>query len=499
MVVFNPLKREIDLKIVYYGPALCGKTTNLQSVHMSMNPRQRGELVSLATKDDRTLFFDFLPIELDSIKGFKTRFHIYTVPGQVFYTLTRRAVLTGVDGIIFVADSQKGKMEVNIESFNDLKNNLKYYNKGLESTPFVIQYNKRDLDNIFSIEELDSQLNILDAPSFVATAINGKGVMETLTVCCKMVLKQIQDKSKTENSAEIKESDKVEVEKAISKLPKLTLVEPEEKQEAVGDIQQPLQEEKAEGVTEPANHLEEVTGEELKMEEGFGQVEKEKIEGVQEMIDKEEPLPEKQDEPLAVNDLLGEEAAGEQLSEPEPLVDEAKGEFKEEILKDEPKIELEIPVSAMDLKEEKSIGTVDASLPDETAEFEDLEAEENKRTCPRCSLKFKSNVKQCPICKISLVTEGAEEEKTSEKELECIDGPSPVVEPVIKEGAISVPEETGTGQGEQGLEIVACGQPRNISSTEIRVPLIMKIRENDQEFKVNLAVSFEDFVLKPKE
>jgi signal recognition particle receptor subunit beta len=498
MVVFNPLKREIDLKIVYYGPALCGKTTNLQSVHMSMNPRQRGELVSLATKDDRTLFFDFLPIELDSIKGFKTRFHIYTVPGQVFYTLTRRAVLTGVDGIIFVADSQKGKMEENIESFNDLKNNLKYYNKGLESIPFVIQYNKRDLDNIFSIEELGSQLNILDTPSFVATAINGKGVMETLTVCCKMVLKKIQDKSKTAKSAEIKESDKVEVEKAISQLPKLTLVEPEERQEAVGDIQQPL-EEKVEGVTKPVDHLEEVTGEELKMEEGFGQVEKEEVEGVQEMIGKEEPLSEKQDEPLAVNDLLGEEAAGEQLSEPEPLVDEAKREFKEEILKDEPKIELEIPASAMDLKEEKSIGTVDASLPDETAELEDLEAEENKRTCPRCSLKFKSNVKQCPICKISLVTEGADEEKTGENELERMDGPSPDVESAIKEGAISVPEETGTGQGEQGLEIVTCGQPRKISSTEIRVPLIMKIRENDQEFKVNLAVSFEDFVLKPKE
>ena len=105
MVVFNPVKREIDIKIVYYGPALCGKTTNLQSVHLNLNPDQRGELVSLATKDDRTLFFDFLPIELDGIKGFKTRFHVYTVPGQVFYALTRRAVLTGVDGIIFVADS----------------------------------------------------------------------------------------------------------------------------------------------------------------------------------------------------------------------------------------------------------------------------------------------------------------------------------------------------------------------------------------------------------
>ena len=128
MVVFNPVKKEIDIKIVYYGPALCGKTSNLQSVHLSLNPDQRGELVSLATKDDRTLFFDFLPIELDNIKGFKTRFHIYTVPGQVLYTLTRKAVLTGVDGIIFVADSEEGKMEENIESLDDLKENLKTKN-----------------------------------------------------------------------------------------------------------------------------------------------------------------------------------------------------------------------------------------------------------------------------------------------------------------------------------------------------------------------------------
>ena len=138
MVVFNPVKKEIDIKIVYYGPALCGKTSNLQSVHLSLNPDQRGELVSLATKDDRTLFFDFLPIELDNIKGFKTRFHIYTVPGQVLYTLTRKAVLTGVDGIIFVADSEEGKMEENIESLDDLKENLKYYNKDLRSIPFVM-------------------------------------------------------------------------------------------------------------------------------------------------------------------------------------------------------------------------------------------------------------------------------------------------------------------------------------------------------------------------
>ncbi|MBW1855068.1 MAG: gliding-motility protein MglA [Deltaproteobacteria bacterium] len=225
MVVYNPAKREIDIKIVYYGPALCGKTTNVQSVHKIMNPQQRGELVSLATKDDRTLFFDFLPIELDSIKGFKTHFHIYTVPGQVMYNLTRRAVLTGADGVVFVADSQVDKMDENIESLNDLKDNLGYYKKDLESFPFVIQYNKRDLDNVVSVKELEEKLNATMVPSFAASAVNGEGVMETLTMCCRLVLKKITDKTGAQREVgvvkkkKIKESEKEKIEAAISELP----------------------------------------------------------------------------------------------------------------------------------------------------------------------------------------------------------------------------------------------------------------------------------------
>lgn len=191
MAVFNSAKREINIKIVYYGPAQCGKTTNVQNIHKKLAPHQRGELISLATKDDRTLFFDFLPIELGNVKGFKTRFHIYTVPGQVYYALTRRAVLTNVDGVVFVADSQTDKMDENIESINDLRENLKYYQKELPSFPFVIQYNKRDLPDIVSVPTLNTVLNTLHVPCFEASAINGSGVMETLTACCKLVLKQL--------------------------------------------------------------------------------------------------------------------------------------------------------------------------------------------------------------------------------------------------------------------------------------------------------------------
>ncbi len=195
MAIFNYQKKEIGAKIVYYGPALCGKTTNVQYIHLKLNPKQRGELVSLATDSDRTLFFDFLPIELENIGGFKTRFHIYTVPGQVYYNSTRKAVLTGVDGIIFVADSQRSMTRENIESFQNLKENLQYYNRNLENIPLIIQYNKRDMPDVLSIEELNKQLNPGSLPFFESAAVNGTGVLPTLTSCCKMVLQNLKQKS----------------------------------------------------------------------------------------------------------------------------------------------------------------------------------------------------------------------------------------------------------------------------------------------------------------
>ncbi len=204
MAIFNYKKREISAKIVFYGPALCGKTTNVQYIHQKLNPRQRGELVSLATDADRTLFFDFLPIELENVGGFKTRFQIYTVPGQVYYNSTRKAVLTGVDGVIFVADSQTSMKTENLESFNNLIENLKYYNRDLSQLPLILQYNKRDLDDIMSIEELDQLFNQPHLPSYAASAVTGNGVLQTLTACCKQVLQDLKNKSKrTEQDASI--------------------------------------------------------------------------------------------------------------------------------------------------------------------------------------------------------------------------------------------------------------------------------------------------------
>ena len=192
MALFNYATRELSAKIVYYGPGLSGKTTNIEMVHKMLRPEQKGRLISLPTETDRTLFFDFLPIELGQIKGFKVRFHLYTVPGQVFYNATRRLVLQGVDGVVFVADSQREMINGDMESLKNLMDNLSSYGKKLEELPFVLQYNKRDLRNAAPVAELDTALNFLHVPTFEAVAPTGKGVTETLVGISRMVFAHLR-------------------------------------------------------------------------------------------------------------------------------------------------------------------------------------------------------------------------------------------------------------------------------------------------------------------
>jgi signal recognition particle receptor subunit beta len=187
MALFNYATRELSAKIVYYGPGLSGKTTNIEMVHRLLKPDQKGRLISLPTETDRTLFFDFLPVDLGEIKGFKVRFHLYTVPGQVFYNATRRLVLQGVDGVVFVADSQAEMARSNEESLKNLMENLSTYGKKLEELPFVMQYNKRDLKQISTIEEMNRRLNFLNAPVYSGVAKDGLGVSETLVAISRMV------------------------------------------------------------------------------------------------------------------------------------------------------------------------------------------------------------------------------------------------------------------------------------------------------------------------
>ena len=190
MSIINYAKKEISFKIVYYGAGVVGKTVNLQYIHRSLPDDSRGNLISLATGDERTLFFDFLPVSTQSVRNFVAKFQLYTVPGQVYYNMTRKLVLRGVDGIVFVADSQWDRLQENLESFKNLEENLREYDYDLAELPYVIQYNKRDLPNVAPVEYLEYMLNRKSrrVPYFESVAVEGKGVFDTLNTVSRMVL-----------------------------------------------------------------------------------------------------------------------------------------------------------------------------------------------------------------------------------------------------------------------------------------------------------------------
>ena len=190
MALINLAAREINYKIVYYGCGLCGKTTNIQYIHRRVNPSARGRLVSIATEEERTLYFDFLPLSLGTVKGLRTRFHLYTVPGQSFYNASRKLVLQGVDGVVFVADSQISRLDENVDSYLNLWDNLMGQNEDPTNLGIVLQMNKRDLSSIFSVSDLTELLNHTGSPVVEACALTGVGVFETLKTVCKQVIAQ---------------------------------------------------------------------------------------------------------------------------------------------------------------------------------------------------------------------------------------------------------------------------------------------------------------------
>ncbi len=194
MSFINYAAREINVKIVFYGPGLCGKTTNLQYIFEKSSPHQKGKLISLATETDRTLFFDFLPLDLGAVRGFKTRFHLYTVPGQVFYDASRKLILKGVDGVVFVADSQEARMDANEESLRNLEDNLMENGFDLKNVPFVLQFNKRDLPSAVLVDDMYRLLNFKGEPTFEAVATKGIGVFETLKAVAKQVLYELRSR-----------------------------------------------------------------------------------------------------------------------------------------------------------------------------------------------------------------------------------------------------------------------------------------------------------------
>jgi signal recognition particle receptor subunit beta len=228
MVLLNYGNRELTAKIVYYGPGLCGKTTNLEFIHRSLPEKIRGKMLSLATKTDRTLFFDFLPIELGSIRGMKTKVQLYTVPGQVFYDATRKLVLKGADGVVFVADSQNEMMESNLDSWENFKKNLAENGLDIHTIPLVIQYNKRDLPNVLPVKELERKINELKAPHYEAIATTGKGVQDTLKGITKLVMESLTKRYKMKKPLE----EAAPAPKAEKQLPSVEQVVKEAMQQA---------------------------------------------------------------------------------------------------------------------------------------------------------------------------------------------------------------------------------------------------------------------------
>lgn len=193
MANFNYAKKELNLKIVYYGTSLGGKTTNLRSIYAGLSSKIKGQMMSLATDLDQTIFFDFLPIDVGEVKGWKLRFHLYTVPGQVYYNASRRLVLRNVDGLVFVVDSQRERLEENIESMYNLQDNLRAYNLILKDIPMILQYNKRDLPNIMEIKELQDQFNNEEYEYFESVAIRSIGILETLKRICNLTIMALSD------------------------------------------------------------------------------------------------------------------------------------------------------------------------------------------------------------------------------------------------------------------------------------------------------------------
>ena len=335
MALFNYATKEITLKIVYYGPGLSGKTTNLQYLHSAMNPETKGKLLSLSTEADRTLFFDFLPVELGKIRDFSIRFQLYTVPGQVRYNATRKVVLKGADAVVFVADSQQDMREQNIESFENMRENLISNNINPDAIPILLQYNKRDLKNILSIEDLNHDLNPKTSHEVLeAAAINGTGVEDTFKLITKMLLKDIAKKHKIEIQPV---AEKPFVERAGEERPFVTPKEAQIKEPPISEkLSIPLPKPEGERRERPDRlELKAPEPKSLAGEPVFADLDlsAEKEHEVLPVFEPEEPLlsekrhpslPDRQPESIAASDRKGEEVITDVISPShEPVIQES--------------------------------------------------------------------------------------------------------------------------------------------------------------------------------
>lgn len=474
MVVFNPSKREIGAKIVYYGPAAGGKTTNLHFIHNRLNPKQRGDLISLATKDDRTLFFDFLPLDLGTVKGFNVRFHLYTVPGQVYYVSTRRAVLTGVDGIVFVADSQEEKLAENIESLEDLEKNLLYYGKKINDIPMILQYNKRDLRKISSIQTLNAKLNRRNCSVVESVGLNGKGVMETLTDISKAVLESLEDSSKktkvkppTRSAPLIPCATKTPPPLPKSDVESLIELESEEKvfdierlrAERRATIDRLLkQKEQAKAQSEPV---------ELKTTKGAEKFDSENVLGTGET--------EAIDQEFTEEDFGNELDISEEGFDFDGITDDIPISTEPYLKREDAKEEFANEIELLESKEE------DKGISLETQGTTDFDVEENKTDIEEIPLDLEESPEW-----IELETD--ESAVTSQGDKEFIDEAQSFQREDLTNSGRNASSTTGR------IEIISCGAPEKILPASIKLPLTLQLGNVHKKAKLTITIHLEELI-----
>lgn len=474
MVVFNPSKREIGAKIVYYGPAAGGKTTNLHFIHNRLNPKQRGDLISLATKDDRTLFFDFLPLDLGTVKGFNVRFHLYTVPGQVYYVSTRRAVLTGVDGIVFVADSQEEKLAENIESLEDLEKNLLYYGKKINDIPMILQYNKRDLRKISSIQTLNAKLNRRNCSVVESVSLNGKGVMETLTDISKAVLESLEDSSKktkvkppTRSAPLIPCATKTPPPLPKSDVESLIELESEEKvfdierlrAERRATIDRLLkQKEQAKAQSEPV---------ELKTTKGAEKFDSENVLGTGET--------EAIDQEFTEEDFGNELDISEEGFDFDGITDDIPISTEPYLKREDAKEEFANEIELLESKEE------DKGISLETQGTTDFDVEENKTDIEEIPLDLEESPEW-----IELETD--ESAVTSQGDKEFIDEAQSFQREDLTNSGRNASSTTGR------IEIISCGAPEKILPASIKLPLTLQLGNVHKKAKLTITIHLEELI-----
>jgi signal recognition particle receptor subunit beta len=489
MVLFNYSAKELTAKVVYYGPGLCGKTTNLQVIYNSLPQSVKGKMLSLSTKTDRTLFFDFLPLDLGEIAGMKTRIQLYTVPGQVFYNETRRLVLKGSDGIVFVADSQAHLLNANIESFNNLEDNLKTHGMSLKDMPLVIQFNKRDLPSLSSTEEMNLAINKYNAPFYESVATTGIGVQDTLRAITKLVLIYLSKKFDLKMPVQIEEIKKEKEEEAsqVEKVPQAVgVTQQQESRSSPGEDE----------IGTPVQAATDLSSEPASTEAGVSASQDEPLEQV---LISEEQIEEKESVTETSGWLPQDESTKDQIpSMPVDSIPQQSPQSEEEqtpSLSTQDQTEAQsateeaAPITSspdQPLDEDQPFQEIEISISDNFEEPETLE-EENAREMPA---EYEDEPSSLPQLSDELPDEEAKEETAEAIEERVEEEPAePSQESNVE---FELKEEVSPSETKEAMKEKEAIQISSGKDHEIQIPLMLGTGKNKKQFLLKIYFKFEE-------